>query len=461
MTVVSAVRAAGPLGARGQPIQTSSYSIDMFQGPVLASGRVTGLAGAYAGIGEGVEGDTVNAASPAMRVPWSVDWFDYDLSAGLTFPSALRNTDFDNNGTSGFSYNRFVFATLGANLQLGDWGFGVTADGQTYRLKGFADLPGNPIDLSVTLARGHLLLSRSFVGGQLMIGAGARFATLDFTASGYADPNAGSRTLFSMFGAGPEAGVIWAPHALPVRLGVSARAPVRSRANTASETQSSADGDTLIGTMYLPTEAELPWEIEVGVGFQFGKRSLNVPWINPHAVLASFEEEVDRARQERKTLSVPPVQERYYRSMEDDRLRASRKDVRARLKARDQELPRERVLVSASLLVSGPVSDAVGVESFFQQRVDRSGKRPTVTPRLGIETEPFWHWLKVRAGTYLEPTRFAEGRARIHAAGGFDVKLFRWSVLGLFDDDTHWRAGGCVDGARDYFGWGVGIGVWH
>jgi hypothetical protein len=68
----------------------------------------------------------------------------------------------------------------------------------------------------------------------------------------------------------------------------------------------------------------------------------------------------------------------------------------------------------------------------------------------------------LRAGTYLEPTRFRAGSDRWHGTGGLDVKLpFEWNVFGLFDDDTSFRVGGAVDGTVRYFGWNVSAGVWR
>ena len=47
-----AALADGPLGANGERITTSSYSIDLYQGPVSAGNRVIGLGGAYVAIAE-------------------------------------------------------------------------------------------------------------------------------------------------------------------------------------------------------------------------------------------------------------------------------------------------------------------------------------------------------------------------------------------------------------------------
>ena len=114
-----------------------------------------------------------------------------------------------------------------------------------------------------------------------------------------------------------------------------------------------------------------------------------------------------------------------------------------------------------SLVVTGPTPEAVGIESFLQRVVERSGERLSLSPRLGIETEFIPGWLKTRIGTYGEPTRFITSSNRLHGTFGFDVKLFRWSVFGLFDDGSEWRLSAAVDGAPRYLGWAAGIVVWH
>src|SRR3954467_14604364 len=58
------VVAAGELGQNGSAITTSSYSLDLFQGPIFAGSRVTSLAGAYVAIAEDVDGDLQNPAAP-------------------------------------------------------------------------------------------------------------------------------------------------------------------------------------------------------------------------------------------------------------------------------------------------------------------------------------------------------------------------------------------------------------
>ena len=69
IAVLLGSRSAGALGPAGSEIDTSDYTIDLYQGPLTASSRVIGLAGTTAAITEGVDGFPVNPASVAMRVP--------------------------------------------------------------------------------------------------------------------------------------------------------------------------------------------------------------------------------------------------------------------------------------------------------------------------------------------------------------------------------------------------------
>jgi len=99
--------------------------------------------------------------------------------------------------------------------------------------------------------------------------------------------------------------------------------------------------------------------------------------------------------------------------------------------------------------------------SLKQQTVDRSGEEVTLSPRVGVETEPVERWLKVRSGTYWEPSRFREIDGRAHVTGGFDVRLFDWTLFGLLDEHAALEVSTAGDWARDYFGWALSVGVWR
>ncbi|MHB8874889.1 MAG: hypothetical protein ACYC8T_14465 [Myxococcaceae bacterium] len=458
LILASKLVAAGAVPPQDEPLRSSSYVIDLFQGPVLAGSRPTGLGGAFAAVAQGVDGDQVNPAAPAVRLPWSVDWFDYDLTAGVTFANALRETDFDNNGKTGFFYDQFLFGTLGLNLQFGGWGFGAVLDTQNYEVQGLSPADARQT-LNASLQRGHVLLSRRFQDGQLMLGAGVRFALLSLSAND--GPGGKANELFKTSGATPEVGAIWTPYSLPLRLAVAARTEVFSETDPTSQTVADAEGNIVVGQLYLPRHVVLPWEIEVGAAYQLGARPLNVPWVNPREENAPLAKEIDEARASRAEAPLSDAEERAARTAEDRRLKTGADQTRAARMARARALARQKLLVTASVLISGPVRDAVGVQSFLQQVTDRSGERVVLTPRLGLEFEPADGWVQLRAGTYLEPTRFREGATRLHGTFGFDLRLFQWSAFGLFDDQTYWRVGGVIDGAREYLGWGLAAGAWH
>lgn len=438
--VTGAARAAGPLGPNGSPITTSNYQIDLFQGPVLTSNRVIGMGGAFAGVAEGLDGFYSNPASGAVRVPWSTTWFDYELSAGLTFPGSLTSTDFDNDGKVGFAYRNFFFATLGANLQFGKWAIGVVTDVQHYSLGGTTQ-QGPSQELGVDVSKVRLQLSRSFLDGALVLGVGLRqgIFSLDATPVG----SNKSQDLFSITSGGAELGAVIAPNELPIRVGLAYRSKLSadSSSRTGSATADAA-GDTVAGGRVLPSAAVLPWEVEAGVAWQIGPRPLNVPFVDTHAP--------------------PPDYAPEYVDATDPRDRKwDREKITQHLKDRERSLPRERLLLSASVVVSGPVANGVSLESFLRQTVARSGRDVVVSPHLGAEAEVLPTRLQVRAGSYLEPSRFRGIDPRVHGTFGADVRLFEWTVFGLFDDGTRWRAGGSLDATARYFGWGLTVGVWH
>jgi hypothetical protein len=162
--------------------------------------------------------------------------------------------------------------------------------------------------------------------------------------------------------------------------------------------------------------------------------------------------------QQRQELRLDFLREQLADDEELERARdASRNEAEQELVA----LNRRYVQLSTSLLVSGPVEKAIGVESFLSQTIHRSGQKTVYSPRLGAEVGVIPEWLKVRAGTYLEPTRFETSEARLHGTFGLDLRLINWNVFGLWPDDYVWRLGAGGDTARDYFTWGVTIGGWY
>jgi hypothetical protein len=113
------------------------------------------------------------------------------------------------------------------------------------------------------------------------------------------------------------------------------------------------------------------------------------------------------------------------------------------------------------MLLVGGSSDSVGLNSFVEGRVRRSGENAAWSPRVGVESEVVPHWLQLRAGSYIEPARLSAASARVHGTLGFTLKTFRWGVFGLLGDFDAWTLSVALDAADNYFNTAFAIGVWH
>lgn len=467
-----AARAAGAQPAR-PPLSPGDFNIDLVIGPVLGSGRVIGLGGAYTALATGIEGASWNPASYAARAYWEPDWFEWDPAFDF-IPGTLRNTDFDNNGESGFVYDQFFFATLGLRLQFGSFGFGGLLNFQTYNIGA-----GNDLSLLV----GNYGAGYDALDGQLVLGLSARTTGLRITDRETGDD------LVGLAGTGPETGILIRPAELPFRIGLAARSAVES-----------SPSDTLVAAgLNLPRHIRLPWEFQAGFAFQLGPRPFNRKWENPRELSRKLKRELIAQRKQRAAAQaqaeahaqrmamwqqtsppgLPPMgrgtppatgdephdpawwkQERKRRQDEDRELRAQLTEWEQRQEALLRNASRRYLVLSADMIVVGPTDNGVGLESFLNQQRHTSGADPTVGFRLGVEGEPIQRWLKMRAGSYFEPSRFAGVGYRAHGTLGLDVRLFSWDLFGLVDEFTL-RLGAFADVAQRYLNVGGGIGLWH
>lgn len=468
------VWAGGPLEDNGSAIQTSQYSVDLFQGPVLSGTRVTGLAGAYVAIAEDVDGNLQNPASPANRPFFSVSYFDWWLGLGATFPGAIEKLDFFNSGqvtdlksaTSGV-----VFLTPAMNLQWGPWGIGVTFGISSFGMGG-GDADDSELD--ALFVDNRVQVARTFFEGQLVAGLGLRTLGMELS-----DATSGD-ALFSSRGSGAEVGLLLRPTGMPFRIGAAYQAEINTRAQYSGGLLPNDDGDVIAvdstgSDLYMPLGVTEPWEVNVGGAVQIGRRPLNLGWrkANHRELRAeilydlelldletSYEESLSKVtdphearalhqefRRKKKALRKRLVRERQIAHWEEQRKLA--------------RMPRFHLLVTSSLVITGAVKDAVGIESFLYQEVRRSGEGVSFSPRIGLETEIWPDWLKLRGGSYLEPGRLFEATPRVHGTAGLDVRLIRWSVFGIGPDDYLWRLALSTDISERYFSWGIMVGGWY
>jgi hypothetical protein len=468
--------ADGPLPANGGRIFTSDYAIDLSAGPVIAGPRALGLGGAYVAIAEGVDGDTQNPASPAVRAAWSQSQVGYDASFTLQFPGALKNTDYFNTGLARTDLrssdpNDFALASATGNVQVGPWGGGLGLEIQRY---GLLRKPDPVVGGEEQLWRAQFSTLRTFLAravddGQLVGGLGFAVTALDVTTRNEIFTRTGN--VFTTRGVSLEGGLLWRPDNERFRVGLAIRAPVTTEVD-GSGTESGGDRivpDPGNNGIWLPKRVKRPWSADFGIALSLGERPFNVPWLDPIELMRRVDRYLerrerarDRRRREAEARGENVDAELRAQADEDALYRA---EERARLdlllRRRYQGLPRRYVLVSTALHADGDVANSVGVESFLQQRVNRSGENATLSPRLGVETEAIENWLKLRAGSYLEPSRFRDVGMRPHGTGGFDLKLFRWSLFGLLDEDAALEVSAAGDYAKNYFGWALAFGVWR
>jgi len=468
-------KAGGPLAGQGQPITTSEYSLDLFQGPLFAGSRVTSLAGAYVAIAEDVDGDLQNPASPAVRPFFSYTHFDYWLGFGLTFPADLANMDFFNSGSKTNVPNppkSFVFFTPAVNLQWGETGIGLNLAVQQYALSPPAE--GQRRGITATIPTMHMQIAHGFLHNQFVAGVGVRYITMTVNSP----DNEGF--LFRSSGPGFEFGAVYKPENVPLRLGVAYRTPIVTQASYSENLLPNANGDLILtganGTsIYLPKAVASPWDFNFGFATQIGARPINPPWREDEEQIEqqTLERRLrglarERARDKavasaRTNAEQDAIQRQFEKDeAEDDRqLQIELLKVKTLIERQLTEMNRYYVMLAASMLVTGSVENAVGVESLVNQSVNRSGLHVVASPRVGVEVPIFPTWLKARGGSYLEPTRFESSDMRVHGTFGLDLKLAVWNVFGFWPDNYMWRLGAGGDVSRDYFTWGVTIAGWY
>jgi hypothetical protein len=475
--------AVAQLGPDGAPITTSGYAIDLTRGVVIGTSRVTGLSGAATSLAEGVEGGLQNPSAVAYRGPQWPDWYDYWLALGTTYP--FKSGDFYNSGrvvgdSGKIADDSTFFLIPGAYFQMWNLGIGLTIDAQFVKIDGAIDAVAMEQDtLRLRFTVFHLQAGYGFLDGQLIIGGGLRILRQRTYLSARLPSDGDS---YETLGLGAELGVMFKPHHKRWSLGASLFPQISTGVRERQDGSQTPDGDIVVGDFYVPRSTRIPTIGSVGFSYQFGSRPANPPWISAEKLAAHDLERLEHRRRaaeedERNEIDrlranggpdvemcIQAVKQRYARKYAE--IKKSRKQIKKaawemlRLQYR-QGWPRRYYLLSADLRFDGRVDNAVGVESFIFQTVQRSGERVTVSPRIGFETEVWPMRMKLRGGSYLESSRFAESTLRIHGTLGLDIKLFKWNVFGLWPDDYHWQVTAAIDLARDYGAFSAGIGGWY
>jgi hypothetical protein len=409
---VFAFALAGAVASRARAQASLEPStIDTVRGTIKGSTRYIGLAGAFVAIADDTEGVAINPASVAVRLPYSWDpmsfAFGIDLSVAAWLP---RNRLYNEPEAAGSSKSRSLFGSVAVLTNYRHVGFGVAAEAEQNEVSRKAQ--GVSSKLTANFGLVHANVAYGYFGGQLLLGGGLRVVGTSFDATQFEGvKNVGLATA----GVGYAAGLIIKPIGAPFRLGGTIEQPINAE----------LEGDAGTG----PVSLHVPWTATTGLAYQFGKRTLNPPFVTV----------ADRAR--KLAAGRHPTA--------DDERKAAEELLDEYEKDRTWYL-----LVSTELaLIEGGGEVALGKFTAID--------RPLISPRIGFESEVVPRWLRARTGSYLELPATEEGSARLHGTVGVDAKTFEWDVFGLVHPFDYWQLSLAADVAKSYLNTSFSIGFWH
>lgn len=453
-------------------ISNNEYAVELFNGPYFGPSRTGSVAGASVANATGVDAVSVNPAAPAVRDPYSARWFDYDVTAGISFPGVFFvKSDFYNREPRADRPQQRTrgvgLVSLGANLQFGNLAISANTDQYQHEI---AVADARKPDVTVAFGRSNLVLAYGLFGNQLVVGAGLRLITASFSREGSASQNyfgaannalSRGNVVLDLSGIGTQAGAVLKLDDEPFRIGVSYRSLIEARPTAdRPDTRSPEDGVARVSGYVLPERVVAPWEVEVGGAYQLGERPLNPRWRNPRLEEAELRHKIDDARIARARQHVPAREERAIRRIEEAQFAADQERLYEERRAAYKKLPREKLLLLASALVSGASRNAVSVIGFAEQERELVGQDVSITPRIGIEGEPIANRLITRAGSYLEPSRYAGGSYRQHFTAGAEMRLLHVPKIWLIQEFDLCTVG-FIDVAPRYLNFGLSLSFWH
>jgi len=372
---------------------------------LLGSARVVSLGGAYVGVGEGAAGITSNLASLAHRSP-ELDR-DWDLGVTLSWMNLPlgnpRKRDLDNDGVSDSARgNRQLLA--GMLLQYKRFGLGFSLRNSTVDSCIVAGCSASNA-LSVTLTTTSLSGAVAFARDEFILGFGIFGAEATFNHLGESW-HYGSTALALDF--------LYRPLNRPYRMGVALRPDVTG-----------------------------PWQPAAGQAPSIGGRQLYAAVVSPSVVSVGMSYRLGRGAHRYNQLS--PAARRQYVEM----------GVGSELS--EPVLPGDptgRLLLSAQVDFVSGVENAIPLRSFTDLiPAQLIGGTFALVPRLGVEHETLLHRLRLRLGTFAEPSPFQGRPTRPHLTGGFELFLFEYV--------EQWSVSSSFDVASRYANAGISVGFWR
>jgi hypothetical protein len=207
----------------------------------------------------------------------------------------------------------------------------------------------------------------------------------------------GRPKLFEVSGTGLILGATWVPSQASIRIGGAIDLPISGgQVNTSTCDPMNCQG------YILPDEVDAPARIVGGIAYRIGPTAWNQP------VDAVFRDE-------------------------------------------------QAITLAADVVLTGATANGYGIEAFGMQQLQRSGRTAVASLRGGVEYEWLPGRLRLRGGSYWEPSRFDGVGGRLHATFGAEL-----AVLGFhFFGPRRLRLSFTGDVASRYRNVGVSIGFWH
>ena len=208
--------------------------------------------------------------------------------------------------------------------------------------------------------------------------------------------NAADETLFEVTGAGLLAGATWVPRMERFRAGAALETAI-----IGGEVSTSCDSSTC-QSYILPREVESAGRLIVGGAYRWAATAWN---------------------------QLVPTKFRDERS----------------------------ITAALDLVVTGSTVNGHGIEAFGMRELQRSGRDVAVSLRGGVDVEWLPGRLRLRAGSYWEPSRFDGVGGRLHGTFGADLRVFELYLFGL----RRGRISATADLAARYRNLALSIGFWH
>jgi hypothetical protein len=315
-----------------------------------------------------------------------------------------KQRDLDNDGVRDNTANSSRYL-LGMMLQYGRFGFGtyLRTNTQSWCASGTSCDPSDQVDIKVqhTALAGAMALGRD----DLILGAGIYVADVAFDYKGQE---------WNYTGNGLELDMLYRPLGLPYRVGLSVKPEV------VGHYQPSASQLPVVAGRQLYAGVVSPGTISLGTAFRFGEGRENYNRLSP----------------------------------------AARKDLGERI-GEDwlpPLLPKGTPTGSWLLVLQADYINAaentVAMNTFTSFSPDVPvGRHGSILPRVGVEDDVLPGRLRLRAGSFLEPSPFPGVLPRPHATGGAEVFLFRYidSLSLSFAYDL----------AKNYENFGLALTLWR